>query len=96
MGRPIGLYQRPWQGWGEDRDRSEEGLHGGSVGRTLPGREAGSGLARMMIPVGSGSRTWAGGDGQWSGPECQSPLEEESGVDITGGRLTSELDADSI
>lgn len=50
----------------------------------------------MMIPVGSGSRTWAGGDGQWSGPECQSPLEEESGVDITGGRLTSELDADSI
>ena len=71
----------PGQGWGEDRDRSEEGLHGGSVGRTLPGREAGSGLARMMIPVGSGSRTWAGGDGQWSGPECQSPLEEESGVD---------------
>ena len=68
------LHQRPWQGLGEARDRSEEGLHGGSVGRTLPGREAGSGLARMMIPVGSGSRTWAGGRRAVEWPRVPEPL----------------------
>lgn len=74
----------------------EQGLHGGSVGRTWQGREAGSGLAGMMIPVGSGSRAWPGGKGQWSDPEYQSPLEEGLGADITRGRLTSELGADSV
>ena len=51
----------------------------------------------MMIPVGSGSKAWPGGEtGSGVAQSARAPLEEGLGVDITGGRPTSELGADSI